>query len=1263
MSLIETKKGRKTFICAKVVQIRMSFVRPRLCAGLLVVMMVLSAASMPLLACSANEDDAAGSDIIPMESTISAIKIDSDADLESQATANLWPGNGTDLDPYLINGLTLVANDSGPGLQVQNTTLHLRLQNIVMEDDCLDEYHPLISLYNASGIELWNVVAERDQTTALQVSIVRNSSVSTCILGPVEFEDSSNITLINNTIDESDGFSLSACEQIMISGNQLDSLGQFYINGCTYVTLTNNIFQTVVQGVVLINSSNITFWSNTFLNCSICVPALAMGEDLFFRTLTAPINNSVNGFPLLFVRDIDLGGGTVPAGTGQILLYNVTNATIIGQYLNGTSNAITAKSCGDITISSNTISWSLYALVIADSHQVSVIDNDLLHCFEGIQSFNSEGLLISGNDMNGSYYFDSYDYIGTGEHGILLYLSWGEVLDNTIASYYYGLRLILADGSEVIDNRLSHTYFGLRAETVIDLTVDNNTFFNGRDCIYISDSSEVLMINNTMSNAEYGCVFYYTDNCEVLSNYFYENIKHGLYIYTGSDDNLIAGNLFSDNNGAGTVFSSSTVQAQDIGLRNRWNSTTGGNEWSDWPGPDVNDDGFVDSPYPIGGSANARDYLPLASAAVRDDDSPPYLTITSPANGTWSDSMNLIVTWGSGDNETSVVKHYIDLDGDGWQDVGLATGSEVGTVDGTHIFSVMAVDLAGNSAIRNVTFMVDTTAPVLTVEPLALYYTDPEVRLNWSASDAGIGLQRVEMQANFEEWIDVTGNVTYLLTNLTDGQHNITITAYDSLGWNTSVSFDVYVDLEFDHLDILTPVAGATNAQNITLTWAANDWINPVDKVELSVDGQDWFEVTGNSYEIIGLGEGDHNLTLRAWDEAGHNATSSVNITIDRTSPIVEILTPLQDQFFNVSDVDLTWQVQDVTDVVCSWRVDGGSWNVTTSNSTAVSNLSDGQHTLYLSCRDQAGNYANVSVTIKVDATAPVVVITSPMPGEILNGTELTVTWTVTDVSQVTRSWRLDFWPWHTIIGDTVTLSALGEGNHTLYLSCRDEAGHYTNISVMFEIDTTSPTASCVFEGDVWSNFWNVTITLSEEIDPVNYTLLINGEDMGTGSVLQNSLKIAMDAPLQGTSLSVSLTCEDLAGNEALFNWTFTFYPFGLTVNGTARDAQGEPVQGVTVLLDGAEVGTTDAQGYFSFYAWPGSHQVKLMKEGFKNLTRSVDLQMEGDGLMDDLTLALNEVPEEPVTDNGLGIEVLIAIGLGAAGIIGAVLFLRSRKK
>ena len=817
----------------------MSFAGSRFSASLLVIIIVLSAVPMALFACSAYGNDVTSSDIIPMESTISAIKIDSDADLESQATANSWPGDGSDLDPYLINGLTLVANDSGPGLQVQNTTLHLRLQNIVVEDECLDEHHPLISLSNASGIELLNAVAERDQTSSLQVRFIRNSSVSTCILGPVEFEDSSNITLTNNTIDESNGLSLSTCEQIMISGNQLDSLGQFFINGCTNITLTNNIFQTVVQGVAMINSSNITFWSNTFLNCSICVPALAMGEDLFFRTLTAPINNTVNGLPLLFVRDIDLGSGAVPAGAGQILLYNATNATIIGQYLNGTSNAITATSCWNITISSNTINWSLYALVITDSHQVSVIGNDMLHCYEGVQTLSSEGLLISGNDMNGSYYFDSYDYIGTGEHGILLYLSWGEVLDNTIASYYYGLRLILADGSEVIGNSLSHTYYGLRAETVIDLTLDNNTFLSGRDCIYISDSSEALIINNTMSNAEYGCVFYYTDNCEVLSNYFHENINYGLYIYTGSDDNLIAGNVFSDNNGAGTVFSSSTVQAQDIGLRNRWNSTTGGNEWSDWPGPDANDDGFVDSPYPISGSANAKDYLPLASAAVRDDDSPPYLTITSPANGTWSDSMNLIATWESGDNETSVVKHYINLDGDEWQDVGLAAESEVGTVDGTHIFSVMAVDLAGNSAIRNVTFMVDTTAPVLTVEPLAPYYTDPEVKLNWSVSDAGIGLQRVEMQVDFGEWVDVTGNVTYLLTNLTDGQHNITITAYDSLGWNTSVSFDVYVDLEFNHLEILTPVAGATKVQNVTLTWAAYDRITAVDKMELSVDGQD----------------------------------------------------------------------------------------------------------------------------------------------------------------------------------------------------------------------------------------------------------------------------------------------------------------------------------------------------------------------------------------------------------------------------------------
>ena len=72
-----------------------------------------------------------------------------------------------------------------------------------------------------------------------------------------------------------------------------------------------------------------------------------------------------------------------------------------------------------------------------------------------------------------------------------------------------------------------------------------------------------------------------------------------------SSDNMFHHNVFRSNNGGKN-------QAQDNALRNKWNSESEGNYWSDWAGPDSDGDGIVDEPYLIDGTAGSMDNYPLA---------------------------------------------------------------------------------------------------------------------------------------------------------------------------------------------------------------------------------------------------------------------------------------------------------------------------------------------------------------------------------------------------------------------------------------------------------------------------------------------------------------------------------------------------------------------------------------------------------------------------------------------------------------------------
>ena len=93
-----------------------------------------------------------------------------------------------------------------------------------------------------------------------------------------------------------------------------------------------------------------------------------------------------------------------------------------------------------------------------------------------------------------------------------------------------------------------------------------------------------------------------------------DNLLYGVNISSGSN-NVIWNNTFINNNGAGSTYDSSHIQACDDGTNNWWNSTDNyGNYWSDWTTPDVAPaDGIVDVPYDIAGSAGAKDYYPLTT--------------------------------------------------------------------------------------------------------------------------------------------------------------------------------------------------------------------------------------------------------------------------------------------------------------------------------------------------------------------------------------------------------------------------------------------------------------------------------------------------------------------------------------------------------------------------------------------------------------------------------------------------------------------------
>ncbi len=93
-----------------------------------------------------------------------------------------------------------------------------------------------------------------------------------------------------------------------------------------------------------------------------------------------------------------------------------------------------------------------------------------------------------------------------------------------------------------------------------------------------------------------------------------------------------------------------------------------------------------------------------------EDNIPPTISITSPANGSQVKSSSVQVTWTGSDADTGIDHYEVKLDDGSWLDVGTDTSHTfTGVSDGSHTVRVKAVDGADNSKIALVDFTVNTS--------------------------------------------------------------------------------------------------------------------------------------------------------------------------------------------------------------------------------------------------------------------------------------------------------------------------------------------------------------------------------------------------------------------------------------------------------------------------------------------------------------------------------------------------------------------------
>ncbi len=532
------------------------------------------------------------------------------------------------------------------------------------------------------------------------------------------------------------------------------------------------------------------------------------------------------------------------------------------------------------------------------------------------------------------------------------------------------------------------------------------------------------------------------------------------------------------------------------------------------------------------------------------DTLPPSLTITSPADGSFSDHAELQVSGTASDANLA----QVTVNGVSATLAGETFSATVTLTEGSSTITVVATDAAGHSASAALTVTLDTAAPVLTVYESGTVFTEPlllgrPVVFSAEAADAS----PVELAATID------GAPYELQTPYgAEGQHALRVTATDAAGNVASADRSFTIDLGGPQVEVSSPAPGALlDATVVTVEGRASE-----DTSSLAVAGVTatlgapaggWrsFLAAGVSLEM----EGENLLAVVATDAAGNATEMDLVVERDTQPPTVALTSPAESLITRLPDLTVAGAASDrhlaavtVNDAPVAVGADG--------TFALPLTLVEGSNQITIVASDTLGHTATVTRTPILDTTPPVITIShggAPLPEDLLVNAAVTPLIEVSDATAVNTSATLNGAPFAS--GTAIA----GEGSYLLAVTATDAAGNQATLERTFRIDLTPPVLSGI-KPAAGSVIANASPPLSGASDDA-VTVTVNG---AAATVTAGTFTFPGLALGEGAN-TLTIVAEDPAGNRRTLS-------HALTLDTVA------PQVTVTVPAEGALLGESRVQ-------------------------------------------------------------------------------------
>ncbi|NDW21292.1 BapA/Bap/LapF family large adhesin [Alteromonas hispanica] len=541
------------------------------------------------------------------------------------------------------------------------------------------------------------------------------------------------------------------------------------------------------------------------------------------------------------------------------------------------------------------------------------------------------------------------------------------------------------------------------------------------------------------------------------------------------------------------------------------------------------------------------------NAIATDDDTTPTLSGTTDA--TPGSTVTLTITDSAGNTQT--VTAIVQADGTYSADV------PAELAEGEFTVNASVTDEAGNTATADTTGEIDTTAPSITIDPVATSNdTTPTLSGTTDAAPGSTVTLTITDSAGNTQTVTaiVQTDGTYsvdLPAELAEGEFTVNASVTDEAGNTATADITGEIDTTAPSITIdtiatdndTTPTLSGTTdaAPGSTVTLTITDSAGNTQTVTAVVQADGTYSVDVPAE----LAEGEFTVNASVTDEAGNTATVDTTGEIDTTAPTLTLENP-------GSTGDTTPTLSGTTDLpegsTVTLVVTDSAGNTQTINALVDANgsfsvdvpnaLADGDFTVTATATDSAGNTANANTTGSVDSEAPLLTLdtqgaTSDVTPTITGTTDVApgtlVTITVVDANGNSQSFQAAVQADGTFSADVP--SALAEGDFTVSATVSDAQGNTATANeTNGSIDTQAPivTVNPLDSGNDITPVISGNTDLSEGAVVVITVTDSNGDTQTINALVDADGNFATEvlSPLPEGDYSVEVTATDDAGNS-----------------------------------------------------------------------------------------------------------------------------------